>query len=104
MMKVYVDKRVHRQIESFYENALLLHEALDEITIKRKIDRLYDALEGLGTYAQIYPLARYKKEWIILGYREFICEDFHFAYQIYTMEDGTEIVRIHDAVHSLLYM
>lgn len=104
MMKVYVDKRVHCQIESFYENALLLHEALDEITIKRKIDRLYDALEGLGTYAQIYPLARYKKEWIILGYREFICEDFHFAYQIYTMEDGTEIVRIHDAVHSLLYM
>lgn len=103
-MKVYVDKRVHRQIESFYENALLLHEALDEITIKRKIDRLYDALEGLGTYAQIYPLARYKKEWIILGYREFICEDFHFAYQIYTIEDGTEIVRIHDAVHSLLYM
>lgn len=104
MMKVYVDKRVHRQIESFYENALLLHEALDEITIKRKVDRLYDALEGLGTYAQIYPLARYKKEWIILGYREFICEDFHFAYQIYTIEDGTEIVRIHDAVHSLLYM
>ena len=30
-------------------------------------------------------------------------EDFHFAYQIYTLEDGTEIVRIHDAVHSLLY-
>lgn len=102
-MKVYIDKRVHYQIESFYENALLLHEALDEITIKKKIDRLYDALESLGTYAQIYPLARYKEEWIKLGYKEFICEDFHFAYQIYTLEDGTEIVRIHDAVHSLLY-
>ena len=102
-MKVYIDKRVHYQIESFYENALLLHEALDEITIKKKIDRLYDALESFGTYAQIYPLARYKEEWIKLGYKEFICEDFHFAYQIYTLEDGTEIVRIHDAMHSLLY-
>jgi len=103
MMKVYIDKRVHYQIESFYENALLLHEALDEITIKKKIDRLYDALGSLGIYTQIYPLARYKKEWIKLGYREFICEDFHFAYQIYTLEDGLGIVRIHDAVHSLLY-
>ncbi len=103
MMKVYIDKQVHHQIEAFYENALLLHVALDEITIKKKIDRLYDALGSLGIYAQIYPLARYKKEWIKLGYREFICEDFHFAYQIYTLEDGTEIVRIHDAVHSLLY-
>lgn len=102
-MKVYIDNHVHQQIELFYENALLLHEALDEITIKKKIDRLYDALESLGTYAQIYPLARYKEEWIKLGYKEFICEDFHFAYQIYTLEDGTEIVRIHDAVHSLLY-
>lgn len=102
-MKVYIDKQVHHQIEVFYDNALLLHEALDEITIKKKIDRLYDALESLGTYAHIYPLARYKKEWVKLRYREFICEDFHFAFQIYTLEDGTEIVRIHDAVHSLLY-
>lgn len=102
-MKVYIDKQVHHQIEVFYDNALLLHEALDDITIKKNIDRLYDALESLGTYAQIYPLARYKKEWVKLRYREFICEDFHFAFQIYTLEDGTEIVRIHDAVHSLLY-
>lgn len=30
-------------------------------------------------------------------------EDFHFAYQIYTLPDGQEIVRIHDACHSLIY-
>lgn len=35
-MKVYIDKQVHHQIEVFYDNALLLHEALDEITIKKK--------------------------------------------------------------------
>ena len=53
--------------------------------------------------ARIYPKARYNQEWINAEYREFICEDFHFAYQIYTLENGSEIVRIHDASHSLLY-
>jgi len=54
---------VHWRIEDFYENALLRHEALDEVTVMKKVHRLY-----------------------------------------YTLEDGTEIVRIHDAVHSLLYV
>ncbi len=103
-MKVYIEQQVHWRIEDFYENALLRHEALDEVTVMKKVHRLYDALESLGTYARIYPLARFKEEWIKNDYREYICEDFHFAYQIYTLEDGTEIVRIHDAVHSLLFV
>jgi len=103
-MKVYIEQTVHNQVEQFYEEALLKHGALDELTIIKKIQRLYDALEALGDYAYIYPLARLKDDWIKKGYREYICEDFHFAYQIYTLEDGTEIVRIHDAVHSLLYV
>lgn len=102
-MKVYIDQQVHWRIEDFYENALLNHEALDEVTIIKKIARLYDSLESLGTYAHIYPMARFKEEWINKEYREYICEDFHFAYQIYLLDNGTEIVRIHDAVHSLLY-
>ena len=80
------------------------HTALDETTVMKKVHRLYDALESLGTYARIYPIARLNEEWIAKEYREFVCEDFHFAYQIYTLEDGTEVVRIHDAVHSLLYV
>ena len=32
-----------------------------------------------------------------------IDKDFHFAYKIYTMDNGERIVWIHDAVHSLLY-
>ncbi len=102
-MNVFIDKKVHCCIEDFYDSAILNHEALDEITVLKKIHRLYEALEGLGIYAYIYPLARFKKEWIDKEYREFICEDFHFAYQIYVLEDGSEIVRIHDACHSLLY-
>ncbi len=102
-MKVYIEQTVHNQVEQFYEEALLKHGALDELTIIKKIQRLYDALEALGDYAYIYPLARLKDDWIKKGYREYICEDFHFAYQIYIMDDGERIVRIHDAVHSLLY-
>lgn len=102
-MKVYIEQTVHKQIEQFYEEALLKHDALDELTVTKKIQRLYDALEALGDYAYIYPLARLKSDWIKKGYREYICEDFHFAYQIYVLDDGERIVRIHDAVHSLLY-
>ena len=102
-MKVYIDQQVHWRIEDFYGNARLNHIALDGVSIMTKVDRLYNSLESLGTYARIYPVARFKKEWIDKEYREYICEDFHFAFQIYTLENGTEIVRIHDAVHSLFY-
>ena len=102
-MRVFIDNAVHEQIEAFYEKALQRHITLDEATVVRKINRLYDALESLETCASIYPLARLKAEWIEKGYREFICEDFHFAYQIYALDDNEEIVRVHDAVHSLLY-
>ena len=102
-MKVYIDKAVHEEIMSFYRAALAHHITLDEITVLKKIDRLYDALESLGDYAEIYPYARLKPDWISKGYHEFICEDFHFAYQIYQLGGGEMIVRVHDAVHSLLY-
>ncbi len=102
-MKVFIDKTVHASIEEFYDATLFLHCVLDEQTVINKINRLYDSMEALGNYARIYPLARLKQEWIEKGYREFICEDFHFAYQIYTLPDGEEIVRIHDACHSLIY-
>lgn len=36
--------------------------------------------------------------------KEFICEDFHFAYEIYKNEDGIMIVKIHDARHSFQYI
>lgn len=102
-MRVYIDKTVHEEIMSFYRAALAHHVTLDEITVMKKIDRLYDALESLGDYAGIYPHARLKPDWISKGYQEFICEDFHFAYQVCQLEDGERIVRVHDAVHSLLY-
>ena len=102
-MNVYIDKLVHQQIIEFYEVAMAKHITLDEVTVSHKIDRLYDALNNLGLYAMSFPLARLKQGWIANGYREYLYDDFHFAYQIYEREDGTQIVRVHEACHSFLY-
>lgn len=102
-MEVYIDEEVHKKLVSFYQAALRHHEALDEATVVNKINRLYDALDSLGDTAEIYSLARLKEDWIIKGYREFLCEDFHFAYQVYVLENGERIVRIHDVIHSMSY-
>ena len=58
---------------------------------------------SIGSLCSDLSFSSLEKEWTENGYREFICEDFHVAYQIYIMNDGTEIVRIHDACHSFIY-
>lgn len=102
-MQVIIAPQVHQIIEEFYEHALLNHETYDEISVIRKVDRLYDALEKIGKFARIHPKARLKKEWILNDYYESITEDFHFAYYIAEDEDGNEVAIIVDACHSLLY-
>ena len=52
-MKVFIDKRVHHCIDEFYDHALLNHEALDEVTVIKKVQRLYDALEALGVCSNL---------------------------------------------------
>ncbi len=102
-MTIYIDEEVHEKLISFYQSALKNHETLDEATVVNKINRLYDALDSLEDAAEIYPITRLKDNWISKGYREFICEDFHFAFQIYVLADGERIVRVHDVVHSMSY-
>ena len=102
-MEVYIDEEVHKKLISFYQAALKNHETLDEATVVKKINRLYDALDSLGITAEIFPVARLKEDWISKGYREFLCEDFHFAYQIYDLDDGEKVVRVHDVIHSMSY-
>lgn len=46
-MKVYIDQKVHWKIEDFYDGALSKHLALDEVTVIKKVNRLYDASHSL---------------------------------------------------------
>ena len=101
--KVYLDHKLHRKIIQFYEMALRLHSALDEETVQKKMQRIYEGVEKLRQYAPIYRKARLLSEWIEAGYRECIVEDFHFAFQIYKNEEGVAFVYVHDACHSFLY-
>jgi len=80
-MKVYIEQQVHWRIEDFYENALLRHETLDEVTVMKKVHRLYDALESLGTYARIYPWARFREAGEKKEYRKYIGKVFNLVYQ-----------------------
>ncbi len=103
-MIVRIDNKVHKQIEEFYAISMALHPSLGELVVKRKKARLYAALRNLSREATIHPLARYKQAWIDAGYREFITEDFHFAYTIYRIkETGEQVAYVIDACHSTLY-
>ena len=103
-MKIVVEERVHQSIDSFYNAAILKHwHTLSYEAVKCKKNRLYDGLESLANYATIFPKARLKSEWIEKGWQEFICEDFHFAYEITIDVRGETVIVIHDAVHSFLY-
>ena len=103
-MKIVVEERVHQAIDSFYDAAILKHwHTLSYEAVKCKKNRLYDGWESLANYATIFPKARLKTEWIEKGWQEFICEDFHFAYEITIDVRGETVIVIHDAVHSFLY-
>ena len=103
-MKILIEERVHQAIESFYDAAILKHwHILSFDTVESKKNRLYDGLESLANYATIFPKARLKKEWIKKGWQEFICEDFHFAYEITVDIHGKTVIVVHDAVNSFLY-
>ncbi len=103
-MRILIEERVHQAIESFYDAAILRHwHTLSFDTVENKKNRLYDGLESLANYATIFPKARLKKEWINKGWQDFICEDFHFAYEVVLDKNGQEVIFVRDAVHSLLY-
>jgi len=101
-MRVQIDNLVHDRIEEFYSISMELHPSLSLEAVLAKKDRLYSAIRDLSIYASIYPLARVNAAWIAAGYREMICEDFHFAFDLVDLDNGETIVYVFDAVHSLL--
>lgn len=102
-MKIIISDKASNAVNSFYEEALKRHDALDERTITKKVRRLYAGIKSLKSFYSIYPKARYKKEWILQGYQVYTIEDFHFAYRLVQLKNGETAVYIADACHSLLY-
>lgn len=103
-MKIIIEPRVHQAIDNFYDAAILSHwHTLSYETVEKKKQRLYDGIRSLTEYHAIFGGARERQEWIRKGWHEFICEDFHFAYEYGVDEDGEETIIVRDAVHSLLY-
>ena len=102
-MKVIIDDVVVKEIDSFYSVALHSHITLSEETVMAKKKRLIDALRSLSDYYFIYPKARLKRKWIENNWQEYICEDFHFAFEVVSDNSGQVFIFIRDAVHSLLY-
>ena len=103
-MKLLIDESVHRSIEAFYAVAMSRHITLGELTIMRKKRRLYAALRDLAKFPIIYPKARFIQSWKEKGYHVFLCEDFHFAYEIcYDPIIKKNYVYVVDVVHSLNY-
>lgn len=101
-MKLIVSPKVRHEILAFYAEALKRYPTLDESVIRKKVDRLFDSLGALTQYPGAYASARVRPDWKSAGYREYLCEDFHFAYEICLDIDGEECILVVDAVHSLL--
>lgn len=102
-MRVLIKEKVYQSVAAFYEAALERHPALDEQTVRNKEQRLYHSLLLLGETYYLYNPPRYIEEWRKAGYLDYICEDFHFAFQISVLPTGEMVVSVEDACHSLLF-
>ena len=101
-MKVLIKPLVRERLDEFYEAAMKNHITLGEETVLAKKERLIAALSTLETM-QGFQMARCNDVWQQNGWHDFICEDFHFAYELAQDEEGNDVVVVQDAVHSLLY-
>lgn len=101
-MIVVIDPKVYDVLDEFYEQSRRLHCTLTLETCQAKMDRLEAAMYNFQRYAHAFSREPFRDDWKAEGFYEMETEDFHFAYQIYTLPDGKEVLRYHDACHSLL--
>ena len=102
-MRVIVHETVYQAVDEFYAAAIANHPALDIQTVLNKEERLYNALQTLGKTYYLSPDARFVLDWKQKGYKDFIYEDFHFAFHVVAIPSGELVVAVEDARHSLLF-
>lgn len=101
-MKVYIGDLVYKELDDFYDASMKNHITLDYPIVSEKIDRLEKALYDFAPYAEILNNIPYRKDWQKAGYREMYAEGFHFAYDVYYLPSGEQVVFYCDAVHDML--
>lgn len=101
-MKVYIGDLVYKELDDFYDASMKNHITLDYPIVLEKIDRLEKALYDFAPYAEILNNTPYRKDWQKAGYREMYAEGFHFAYDVYYLPSGEQVVFYCDAVHDML--
>jgi len=102
-MRVILRDTVYEAVEAFYVAAMSNHPTLDLQTVFNKEDRLYRSLQSLGDTYYLYGESRYVIEWKRKGYHDYLCEDFHFAFQRSVLPSGEEVISVEDSRHSLLF-
>lgn len=103
-MRIIIEPRVHQAIDSFYDAALFHHwHTLSYENVEERKKQLYTGIRSLKEYHSIFGTARLKQEWIEAGWQEFVCNDFHFAYEVLLDKNGETMIIIKDAVHSMMY-
>lgn len=102
-MRVIIRDTVYQAVEDFYVAAMNNHPTLDIQTVLKKENRLFQSLQSLSDTYYLYSESRYVIEWKRKGYLDFLCEDFHFAFQLSILPTGEEVISIEDAKHSLLF-
>lgn len=101
-MKIYIGNLVYKVLDDFYDASMKNHITLDYLTVLEKIDRLERALYDFAPYAEMVNNVPYRREWQNAGYKEFYTEGFHFAYDVYYLHTGEQVVFYCDAVHDLM--
>lgn len=102
-LKVRVDDDVFEDLKNFYEYNLKKHPTLDEVTVLKKEQRLIEALNHLGIYAQTDHRMVRHLPWIRKGYKDYYVDGFHFGYKIEALPSGERVVVVYEALHELLF-
>ena len=101
-MKVVIEPKVYSSLWSFYKKSMIKYPSLELSKVHEIIDNLGREMLNFGFYAHIFHRVPYKDDWKELGYYEFLCGDFHFAYKIEVRSTGEPFVHVYDVVHSTL--
>lgn len=102
-MRVIVRDKVYEALDEFYAASMKKHPTLDLQTVLDKEERLFNALQTLGETYYLYNEPRYILDWIRKGYKDFMHENFHFAFHVVVLPTGEMVVAVEDVRHDLMF-